>query len=65
MRRPNPDDFVKEIASATRTPPDVVERMYAQTLEAFTKDARITDYVPILVAKRVRELLRHPERNAR
>jgi hypothetical protein len=65
MRPPNADDVVKEIAADTRTPTDVVERMYAEVWEAFTKDARITDYVPALVAKRVREDLRNRGHNAR
>jgi hypothetical protein len=64
MHPPNADDVVKEIAAATRTPTDVVERMYAETWEAFSKDARIQDYVHVLVAKRVREDLRNRGRNA-
>ena len=62
---PNADDIVKEIAEAFRTPTDVVERMYAETWEAFSKDARVTDYILVLVAKRVRENLRNQGRNAR
>jgi hypothetical protein len=38
--------------------------MYAETWEAFSKDARIQDYVHVLVAKRVREDLRNRGRNA-
>jgi hypothetical protein len=63
MRQPHVDDIVKAIAADTSTPPEVVERMYDEVWEAFSKDARITDYMPVLVAKRVREHLRN--RNAR
>jgi Protein of unknown function (DUF3562) len=59
MRQPHVDDLVKAIAADTRTPPEVVERMYDEIWEAFSKDARITDYMPVLVAKRVRENLRN------
>jgi hypothetical protein len=65
MRPPPVDDIVNEIAAATGTPTDEVARMYAETLEAFSKNARIMDYVPLLVAKRVREDLLNRGRNAR
>ena len=59
MRQPNADDVVKAIAADTRTPAEVVEKMYDEIWEAYSKDARITDYMPVLVAKRVREDLRN------
>lgn len=59
MRQPNADDVVNAIAADTSTPREVVERMYEEVWDAYSKDARITDYMPVLVAKRVREDLRN------
>ncbi|CAN7544781.1 DUF3562 domain-containing protein [Trinickia sp. LjRoot230] len=58
MRQPNVDDIVKSIAADTRTPQEIVQRMYAQTWAEYSADARIMDYMSVLVAKRVRETLR-------
>lgn len=58
MRQPNVDDIVKSIAADTRTPPEIVQQMYAQTWAEYSADARIMDYMSVLVAKRVRETLR-------
>ncbi len=62
MRQPNSAEVVKEIAADTRTPAEVVEKMYDEVWEAYSKDARITDYMQVLVAKRVREDLRNRTR---
>jgi hypothetical protein len=64
MHQPNAEEVVKEIATATHTPQEVVEKMYDEMWEAYSKDARITDYMPVLVAKRVREELRNRARGA-
>lgn len=58
MRQPRAEEVVREIAAATRTPTEVVEKMYDEIWEAYSKDARITDYMQVLVAKRVRADLR-------
>lgn len=55
----NVDDLVKAIADDTDTPPEVVSQLYAQTWDEFSDGARITDYLPVLVTKRVRENLRN------
>jgi hypothetical protein len=65
MRSPKAEEVVKEIAADTRTPEDVVEKMYDEIWQAYSKDARITDYMQLLVAKRVRDSLRSRERAPR
>lgn len=58
MKTRDSQEVIHEIAVLTATSEDVVSQMYAETLEAFRKDAQILDYVPLLAAKRVRETLR-------
>jgi hypothetical protein len=65
MPQPKADELVKAIAADTGTPADVVERMFEETWNAYSKDARIMDYLSVLVAKRVRETLRNRARNVR
>lgn len=62
MRQPKSDEVVKEIAADTSTPAEVVEKMYDEVWEAYSKDARVTEYMQVLVAKRVREDLRNRTR---
>lgn len=62
MTQPNVDDLVKSIADDTGTPPETVSRMVSQTWQAFSDGARITDYLAVLVTKRVREDLRNQRR---
>lgn len=62
MAQPNVDDMVKSIAKDTGAPPETVSEMVSQTLEAFSDGARITDYLTVLVTKRVREDLRGKHR---
>ena len=54
MSRGNIDHDVKIIASDTNTPPETVSKMYEDTWAKFSDGAHITDYIEILVAKRVR-----------
>ncbi|MGG1948682.1 DUF3562 domain-containing protein [Trinickia sp. NRRL B-1857] len=63
MTQPNVDDLVQSIASDTGAPPETVSRMVSQTWQAFSDGARITDYLPVLVTKRVREDLRSQQRH--
>lgn len=58
MAQPNVDDLVQSIANDTGAPPETVSRMVSQTLQAFSEGASITDYLAVLVTKRVREDLR-------
>jgi len=55
----NVDDVVRAIAAETNTPAETVSQLYADTLAHFKTGARVFDYMPLLVAKRVRETLRH------
>jgi hypothetical protein len=59
MAKLNFDDLIKSIADETDTPRETVSEIYAQTWNEFSDGARITDYLPLLVAKRVRERLRN------
>jgi hypothetical protein len=53
------DAIVKAIASDTNVPEDTVLRMYEETWAEYSDGARIVDYLPMLVARRVRDNLRH------
>lgn len=52
------EEVVQAIAAETNTPTETVSKIYADTLADFRADARVFDYVPLLVAKRVRDTLR-------
>jgi hypothetical protein len=56
--QPNVDEVVQAIAAETNTPTETVSKIYADTLADYKADARIMDYMPLLVAKKVRETLR-------
>jgi hypothetical protein len=58
MAQPNVEDVVKAIVADTNTPAEIVSTMYAETWDEYSDGARIMDYMPALVAKRVRENLR-------
>jgi hypothetical protein len=58
MTGTNWEDFVKSIADEMDTPEETVHKIYRETWSEFSNDARITDYLPVLVSKRVREKLR-------
>jgi hypothetical protein len=62
MAQPNVEDLVQSIANDTGAPPETVSRMVAQTWQAFSDGAHITDFLPVLVTKRVREDLRNQRR---
>jgi hypothetical protein len=59
MAKPNVEEVVEEIARQTSTPQETVSRMYADTWAQYNEGAVIRDYIPVLVAKRVRENLRN------
>ncbi|WP_233865531.1 DUF3562 domain-containing protein [Paraburkholderia adhaesiva] len=60
MKTPNVDDaVVKSIASDANVPVEMVLRMYEETWAEYSEGARIVDYLPVLVARRVRDNLRH------
>ncbi|HXZ09442.1 MAG TPA: DUF3562 domain-containing protein [Paraburkholderia sp.] len=60
MAKPNIEEVVQQIAQETSTPQETVTRMYEDTLAQYNEGAVIRDYLHVLVAKRVRENLRHP-----
>jgi hypothetical protein len=59
MAHPNVEDVIKAIASDTNTPTETVSKLYEDTWAEYSDGARIMDYMTVLVAKRVREHLRH------
>ena len=65
MAQPNVEEVVQSIAEETSTPAETVSKMYADTCAKYNDGARIRDYLPVLVAKRVRENLRHPPSSKR
>jgi hypothetical protein len=52
------DAIVETIANDTNTPMDTVSRIYDETWAEYSAGARIMHYLPILVARRVRDNLR-------
>jgi hypothetical protein len=60
MAQPNVEEVVQAIAQETSTPAETVSEMYAATWAAYNDGAVVRDYLPLLVAKRVRENLRNP-----
>lgn len=58
MTQPNVSDLVQSIASDTGAPPETVSKMVSETWQAYSDGAHITDYLAVLVTKRVREELR-------
>ncbi len=60
--QPNVDEVVQAIAAETNTPTETVSKIYADTLAGYKTDARVFDYMPLLVAKKVRDTLRHSAR---
>ena len=58
MVKRNVEDVIKQIATATNTPEETVLRMYQETWTEFSEGAQITDYLTVLVARRVRDNLR-------
>jgi len=61
MAQSNVEEVVHAIAVETNTPTETVSKMYADTWAQYNDGARIHDFVPLLVAKRVRQNLR-PQR---
>lgn len=58
------EDVIKAIAADTQTSTETVSRMYEETWAEYSEGARITDYMPVLVAKRVRDALRQAAKDA-
>lgn len=50
---------IQALAEETHQPVDDVNRIYAETFERLNSDARIKDYLILLTARRVRDILRH------
>jgi hypothetical protein len=54
----DPENVVHEIAESTDNDEELVSLMYAEAVDHYRRDARVTDYVPLFAAKRVREALK-------
>jgi len=59
MKQLDVDDIVKAIAAETNAPVDLVSKMYQETWAAYSEGARVTDFLTVLVERRVREDIRH------
>ncbi|WP_206997076.1 DUF3562 domain-containing protein [Trinickia mobilis] len=59
MTLPHIEGVARAIASDTHAPFEAVEKMCEETWTQFSEGARIMDYLPVLVARRVRESLRN------
>lgn len=61
MRYADVAQIVHNIAADTNTPEETVARLYADTLDGYSRDARIHDYLSLFAERKVRATLR--ERN--
>ncbi len=64
MVTPNVEDVIRQIATATNIPVETVSRMYEETWTEYSEGARITDYLTVLVARRVKDNLRRWQRES-
>ncbi|KXU85449.1 hypothetical protein CI15_19950 [Paraburkholderia monticola] len=60
----NVEDVIRQIAAATNTPEEIVAQMYRETWTEYSEGARITDYLTVLVARRVSDNLRRRQRDS-
>jgi hypothetical protein len=51
---------IRALAVETRQPVERVGNVYAVELERLSSGARIKDYLPVLISRRVRQILREP-----
>lgn len=63
-RHTSTEDVIKSIAADTQTSAATVARMYAEIWAEYSDGATIMDYMPVLVAKRVRDALRLATKDA-
>ncbi|MGA7782663.1 MAG: DUF3562 domain-containing protein [Paraburkholderia sp.] len=63
-RQTSTEDVIKAIAADTHTSAETVSRMYAEIWAEYSDGATIMDYMPVLVAKRVRNALRQAAKDA-
>ena len=63
---PKPDAPLRALAERFAESPAQVKELYQEQLRSLDRDARIKQYVPLLAARRVREILteRRRDRNA-
>jgi hypothetical protein len=64
MIQPAREELIRALADEARVPMEIVSRMYEETWTDFSDGARILDYLPVLVARRVRENLRTMHKDA-
>jgi hypothetical protein len=58
MKTQTPAELIAKISERTHVPVHDVERVYASTWNELQADARITDYLPVIVARKVAERFR-------
>lgn len=57
-------EVVQTIATETNTSSETVSKLYADTWAEFAENARIHDFVPLFVAKRVRATIKAGQKQA-
>lgn len=62
MPKADASQIVHTIAAETNTPEETVARMYADTFDSYRAEARIQDYLPLFVARKVRATLREDQK---
>ena len=60
MKTQTPAELIAKISERTHVSIHEVESAYASTWNELQSDARITDYLPVIVAKKVAESFRKP-----
>ena len=56
-------DEIRALADETHRPMDDVNKLYVETFERLSSDARIKDYLVLLTSKKVRDELRRSGKN--
>jgi hypothetical protein len=64
MTPPDASELIQTIATETNTASETVSKLYADTWAEFAENARVHDFVPLFVAKRVRAALKDAQKQA-
>lgn len=63
MKTATQHEIIERLANETHRPRDEVEQAYVDTWRDLSDGARVQDYLPLFVAKRVAKALRSRERH--
>jgi hypothetical protein len=63
MTEADATQIVHTIAAETDTPEETVARLYADTFDSYRAEARIQDYLPLFVARKVKAELKNKKKH--